>query len=425
MSVEDLGMRELGQVRSQRLDEFLTTLRLLQNPSANSRIGIPALDKLLANHTTRFDPTNLSAIPAPPIIELTSPGPKSGKTELLYWIIAKLVLGSDTHDNVGDVELQQADETARGDATTTPDDTKDNRMTDPRAQAVEQDTNIETEIPHRPPPGQPDHHNHPPPTDARGEPDNHHTKPTTIAFISTSPVDIPRLTQLLLQTLLSSSPHLPLSTAQDLIHKALSHIHIFQPSSLSSLIATISSLPTYFLNPKNGSVEKRLGAIIIDSASTFFWHDKVGAVTGQGQGQGQSKYPALASTLKRTSITLQTPIIFTTENISATTPTITSTSASSATSADTTAIRSPLPSPFSTLPTLRLIISRDAIQPFSKDMDAETAIKHAEAREKAVREAEFVVSVNKWGNDGQRGRQGSGDVVGLKVVIDGKGVTVL
>jgi hypothetical protein len=354
----------------------------------------------------------------------------------LYWIIANLVLGSDTQDTPGDVELQQADETAREDTTTISDDTKAHGITGPKAQTEDEDTNLETDIPHHPPPEQPHHHSPRPSTDARREPNNHRTQPTTIALISTSPVNIPRLTQLLFQALLTSSPHLHFPNAQDLIHKALSHIHIFQPSSLSSLIATISSLPTYFLDPKNGSAERRLGAIIIDSASTFFWEDKVSAVTGQGQGQtqGQSKYPALASTLKRTSTALQSPIIFTTENISATSAisaTTTSTSASttasgpSATSTDTIAIRPQLPPPFPTLPTLRLIISRHTIQSFSKDMDAETAIKHAEAREKAVRDAGFVVRVNKWGSDGQRERQGSGDSVGFEVVMDGKGVTML
>jgi hypothetical protein len=388
------------------------------------------LDKLLANHTTRFDPTNLSAIPAPPIVELTSPGPKSGKTELLYWIIANLVLGSDTQDTPGDVELRQADETAKGDTTTTPDDTKDNEITDPEAQTEDEDTNIQADIPYRPPPEQPDHYSPPPSIDVRGEPDNQHTKPTTIVLISTSPVNIPRLAQLLLHNLMTSTPHLPLSTAQDVIHKTLSHIHIFQPTSLSSLIATTSSLPTYSLDPKSGSAGRRLGAIIIDSASTLFWNDKVGA--GAGQGQGQSKYPALASTLKRTSTALQSPIIFTTENISATSASTTiSNPSATATSTDTTAIRPQLPPPFSTLPTLRLIISRNhTIHPFHKDMDAETALKHTEAREKAVREAGFVVRVNKWGSDGQRergvDREGSrnGDR-GFKVRIDEKGVTVL
>jgi hypothetical protein len=385
------------------------------------------LDKLLANHTTRFDPTNLSAIPAPPIIEITSPCPKSGKTELLYCIIANLVLGSDTHDTPRDVELQQADETTRGDATTTPDDTRDDGTTDPGAQTGDEDTNIEADASQHPPTEQSDHHNPPPSTDARGEPDDHRTKPSTIALISTSPVNLPRLAHILLQTLLASTPNLPLSSAQDNIHKVLSHIHIFQPTSLSSLIATISSLPTYFLNPKNGSVERRVGAIIIDSASTFFWEDKVGA----GSGQGQSKYPALASTLKRTSTALQSPIIFTTENLSttsATTSTTTtisgpSTSANPSSASDTKSIRPHLPPPFQTLPILRLIISRHTIHPFSKDMDAETATKHAEARDKAVRDAGFVVKVNRWASDGQRDRSDTNQ--GFEVAIDQKGVRLL
>jgi hypothetical protein len=430
--------------------QFLTTLRLLQNPSTNLRIGIPVLDKLLANHTTQFDPTNLSAIPPPPIIEITSPGPKSGKTEFLYWIIANLVLGSDTHESSEDVEPHQADESTRGDSRNPPDHANNQEKTDPEAQDGDNDTNLETNIAQHPSPEQPDHHIPIPPTNPPiGNPNHtHHTKPSTIALLTTSPIDLPRLTQILLHHLLSTTPNLPLSIAQDLIHLSLSHIHIFQPSSLSSLIATISSLPSYFLDPKNGSAERRVGAIIIDSASTFFWADKAGS-TGQAQGQAQSKYPALASMLRRAALTLQAPVFFSTENLSTTfsTSNSSSTSASNTTNTSTTSgiststsnttyttsnnqsIRPNLPTPFSHLPTLRLIISRKSFQGFSKDTDAETSLKHAEARDKAVRGGGFVVRVDKWGSDGKREREGEGDreedgSKGFIVRIDEKGVTL-
>ncbi|KAH0286087.1 hypothetical protein M436DRAFT_37848 [Aureobasidium namibiae CBS 147.97] len=406
MSAEDLGTRELGQVRGQRLDEFLATLRLLHNPSTNSKIGVPALDKLLANYTTRFDPTNLSAIPTPPIIEITSPGPKSGKTELLYWMIANLVLGSDGRDTTEHDEPRK-----------TPDHARDQTSTDSEAQMEGDDTDLETNTTHNPTTGQPDHQIPPPSTNLR---EHHHTAPTTIALLVTSAPDITRLSQILLHHLLSSSPHLALPTAKSLVHSALSHIHIFQPTSLSSLIATVSSIPTYFLDPKNGSAKRRVGAIIIDSPSDYFWADKVGT-QGQGQGQQgqqtQGKYPALASTLKRISTTLCTPIVFSTACLS-------TTSATSATS-DTQASRPQLPSPFPTLPTLRLIISRHAIQGFNKDTDAETALKCKQGRVKAVREAGFGIRVNKWANEGQRDGSGDGDTAGFEVRINNKGVTVL
>jgi hypothetical protein len=400
------------------------------------------LDKLLANHTTRFDPTNLSAIPAPPIIEITSPGPKIGKTELLYWIIAGLVLGSDTHGTPEDIEPHQADESPTDQPRNTQDHTMNHETTDSEAQTGDNDTNLETDIPQHPSPEQSDHHIPTPSTNTHKEPHNHnhthHTNPTTIALLTTSPADLPRLTQILFHRLLSTTPNLPLSTAQELIHTSLSHIHIFQPSSLSSLIATISSLPSYFLDPKNGSVERRVGAIIIDSASTFFWADKAattGQTHGQGQGQAQSKYPALASTLRRTSTTLQAPVFFSTENLSST-PSTSNTSNTSSTSnisstsaissSNPLAIRPHLPSPWPTLPTLRLIISKNTIQNFPKDIDAETAVRHAEARDKAVGEAGFSVKVNKWGGDGQRERESEADGnKGFGVRIDGKGVTLL
>ncbi|KAI4766380.1 hypothetical protein E4T52_00859 [Aureobasidium sp. EXF-3400] len=406
MSAEDLGMRELGQ--------FLTTLRLLQDPSANSRMGVPALDKLLANNTTRFDPTNLSAIPASPIIEITSPGPKSGKTELLYWILASLVLGGETHITSKDAELHQEDESTRDDVRKTSDDAEGHVPEDSEIQATDSETHHETDVTHDPSP-EPDHHESPPSANLPRK--SHHSLPTTIALLSTSGINIPRLTQTLHQHLLSTTPTLTLSSAQGIIHSALSHIHIFQPSSLSSLVATVSSLPTYFLDPGNGSFERKIGAIIIDSPSTFFWADKAATTTGQAQ----SKYPALAATLKRVSTILCTPIIYTTSHFSATSTTTTTTSSSS----DSAALRPQLPSPFPTLPTLRLTISRNAVAGFNRYIDAGTAVKHADGRDKAVREAGFRVRVNRWSNEGREGGNRDGEAAGFEVKIDGKGVTVL
>lgn len=57
---------------------------------------------------------------------------------------------------------------------------------------------------------------------------------------------------------------------------ALTHIHIFRPQSLASLTATLHTLPTYLLTSPSAahSFQKHVGALILDSASSFFWQEK-------------------------------------------------------------------------------------------------------------------------------------------------------
>ena len=367
--------------------KLLTTLRLLQDPSANSKLGIPALDRLLATNTPRFDPTNLSSVPAPPIIEITSPVPKSGKTELLYWIIAQLVLGDLTdHDEQLHASADEStkDDTTgtrsqeRTEQTETSEDQTSNGEIDPEATVLQDEQSEPLKDP-QPNPGP-----HP----------QQSTQSTAIALLATSPISISRLSQITLHRIQQLHPSITLTKAQELTHTALSHIHIFQPSSLQSLISTISSLPTHFLNPSNKSFDKKI-AIILDSASAYFWEDKYSI----GERQGNvGKYPALAAVLKRVSGTLQAPIFFSTENISATTTTATIASKSS--TAETMALRPSLPPPWSTFPSLRLIIQKPAIAGINKDIDAKTAIRENKNRQGRIREAGSKVSVNQYGNEG-------------------------
>lgn len=311
-----------------------------------------------------------------------------------------------------------SDESTRNSTGKPPDDTDQHGKPETEARTVDDDdTHFEPDTTHDTSTVQPS-----PAPSTRPPEESHHTTPTTLALLTTSPPNTPRLSQILLHYLLSSSPDLPLSTAQSLIHAALSHIHIFQPTSLSSLIATLSSLPTYFLDPKNISAERKLGAIIIDSPSTYFWTDKMDTQEQRQGQQGQSKFPALASTLKRVSVALSAPIVFSSQYLS--------------TTSDAMALRPQLPSPFSTLPTLRLMISRHGVRGFDRDTDAETAVKYQSGRDKAVREGRFKVSVNRWASDGRGeehgrstggNRQGDGGSAaeGFEVRIDGEGITLL
>ncbi|KAI5244689.1 hypothetical protein E4T43_03618 [Aureobasidium subglaciale] len=423
MSAEDLGTRELGQVRTQRLDELLNTLRLLHSPSANSKLGIPALDKLLAAHTPRFDPTNLSSIPAPSIIEITSPGPKSGKTELIHWIIANLVLGGASRDADTDVEATWVDEQPKNDASEPACDAEDNHeeMLDDRTMTEHEATtnpNATAGMPANLTTAQSEHLTddtstlNPPFQTSRPT-----TPPTAIALLTTSPISIPRLSQIILHNLLLQNPSLPLATAQKSVHDTLNHIHIYSPKSLTSLIATLSTLPSYFLSPSNPSRSRRLGAIILDSASSFYWDDRFASSTTSTSTPGIGRYPALASVLKRVSITLQAPVLFTTDHLTPTTL---------ETKHKTAALKPQLPSPWPTLPSLHLIITRkQEIARFERDIDAQTAITQTKTRDKAAVSSapKFEITVNSHGDEGWMAMtSGHG---GFSVKIDGKGVEMV
>ncbi|THY05209.1 hypothetical protein D6D01_10024 [Aureobasidium pullulans] len=313
-----------------------------------------------------------------------SPVPKSGKTELFYWIIAQLVLGDLTghveqhHASVDDSTKDDTRDTGcqeRIEQTETLENQTSNDETGPEATVSENERLEPLEDP-QPNPG----------------PNTHHpAHPTAIALLATSPISISRLSQTTLHRIQQLHPSIALTKAQELTHTALSNIHIFQPPSLRSLISTISTLPSYFLDPSNKSFDRKL-AIVIDSASAYFWEDKYSV----GERQGNvGKYPALAAVLKRVSGTLQAPIFFSTENISPVT-TIKSTSGR----AEPLALRPSLPPPWSTLPTLRLIISSPPVPGFDKDTDAQTAIRENKNRQRRVTEAGFEVSVNQYGNEG-------------------------
>lgn len=57
---------------------------------------------------------------------------------------------------------------------------------------------------------------------------------------------------------------------------SLQHIHVFRPTSSASLLATIHSLESYLFDiSRHISTKRSLHAILIDSATSFFWQDKL------------------------------------------------------------------------------------------------------------------------------------------------------
>lgn len=61
-----------------------------------------------------------------------------------------------------------------------------------------------------------------------------------------------------------------------IVEDSLQHVHVFQPPSSGSLLATLQTLDAYLLNTsRHGSATRPLRAIFLDSATAFLWQDKL------------------------------------------------------------------------------------------------------------------------------------------------------
>lgn len=187
--------------------------------------------------------------------------------------------------------------------------------------------------------------------------------------------------------------------SEDSIVQALRHVHIFQPQSLASLIATLDSLPSYlFDQQRHFSFDRSVGFVAIDSASAFYWQDRAEtedaafyAKTSSEPGvpTPQSRYADLTAALKQASKTLQCPAVFTSWQFGPI-----STAPHTARS-----FKPSLPAPLSTLPTLRLACQRIPVKKFPPMISVEGAMREANDRLKAVEEGKLECFVNEWGVD--------------------------
>lgn len=209
---------------------------------------------------------------------------------------------------------------------------------------------------------------------------------------------------------------------------SLQHVHVFRPQSSSSLLATLHNLDTYLFDlSRHLSSNRPLQAIIIDSASAFFWQDRLRdeisrteeigrplADLERDREQKQSFYQAdlyaeLVKELKRLQLRFSCAVIYST---------MTWTGKSSASLhaqshrpsgpfdlynppvfSKTPALRPSLPAPWGTFPTLRLLVQRDSVRPFPPSMTARDAEQDAAMRHEVVRQGKFSGWVNGWGQE--------------------------
>jgi hypothetical protein len=173
----------------------------------------------------------------------------------------------------------------------------------------------------------------------------------------------------------------------ELINKSLQHLHIFQPQTMESTLATLSSLHSYISKQAQASAQRPLHSIIVDSASTFYWQSRADADTVQlslleQNATGLSPalpnpYNLLVQSLRELSRTFSCAIVATTYAFSFTTK-----------EAGMPVLRT-LPAPWTTFPTVKLLLTREPVRKFARGMSVEEALKEQAGRQQVVERARF------------------------------------
>ncbi|GAD97445.1 rad51 family DNA repair protein [Paecilomyces variotii No. 5] len=199
----------------------------------------------------------------------------------------------------------------------------------------------------------------------------------------------------------------------ELVHNALQHIHVFRPQSSSSLLATLRHLDSYLLDvSRHPSATRPLHAIFLDSASAFFWQDRLRDEVARTEEIGRPAaeierdreqertfhiavlYRRLVAELRRLQTIFDCAVVYTTWGLSR----AKSTSDYGPTSSYA-GFRPHLPPPWGTFPSLRLVVQREPTRPFPPETTLQEAERDAPLRQEVVARGKFWAWVDTWGRE--------------------------
>ncbi|EXJ94795.1 hypothetical protein A1O1_03193 [Capronia coronata CBS 617.96] len=304
MSAEQYGARLLDEVQQESLDTFLAELRHTISPQRKSALGLQPLDEFLEAvlnppsgeeqappasrqtawqlerpgpddgnedvgtagyadvETPRDDRTQRHASrqikPKPATIEISSLKSAAGKTSLLYYLCAVATLPKAVGGKASTVVYIDSD--GRFSATRLMQIMQHHMVT---TRTQRQDTNDGTTGT----------------TDIEGT-------TTTDAQVSEGAITTAKDND----------------ADRDIALEALQHIHVFRPQSSSQVMSVLNSLPDYLLDgSRHSSIYRRLGLVVVDSATAFYWQDRfdrdmwrLDAAAGGGPASQPSPVPTTA-----------------------------------------------------------------------------------------------------------------------------------
>ncbi|PGH00340.1 hypothetical protein GX51_05838 [Blastomyces parvus] len=401
------GERLLREVREENLAELLQTLHSLHSPPTTSPqyapLGIKPLDDILRIFHSKSHTPGTTYTPRHPVLEITSPASADGKTHLLYCITALAVLPC-TYQNIAlggrSSAIVYLDTDCRFDAVRLREVTRGIVL----ESAVEKGISL-------PAAG----------NNYRGG--------------GREGVD---------------------EEMDTMIHDALSHVHVFRPQSSASLLATIQSIESYLLGSmamtygkaehKHSSHSRPLHAILLDSASAFYWQDRremevlsipgvreerarrardqndtdtnTTTTTNTNTPTAQSQLPhQIIHTLRALQQTFSCPLVFTTWGLLRAIPPAHHSNSTPDALHGQTSTRAPLyksrrpsfrphlPRPWPSFPTCRVIVEREVVRPFAPFLTMEEIKGEAQERQEVVRRGRVVGWVDENGLASDRERK--------------------
>ena len=196
------------------------------------------------------------------------------------------------------------------------------------------------------------------------------------------------------------------SSVASLITAALQHVHIFRPQSSSASLATLRQLDAYlFDTTKHNSAARRLGAILLDSVSAFYYQDRLRDELARTEEIGMSAadiarardgktsfhlsvlYREIGEELRRLQNLFDCAVFYTTWGINRVSGTA------------VPSFRPHLPPPWPTFPCVRIVVSRDSVRPFAPNASIVEMERDAPIRQSVVRQGKFSAWVDRWGEE--------------------------
>lgn len=194
----------------------------------------------------------------------------------------------------------------------------------------------------------------------------------------------------------NESEDVPGSIVQD----SLQHVHVLRPQSLAATIAAVRALPMYLLNAnKHHSFERSVSFIALDTLTAFYWQSKaehddaklLDSITNDPTMAYQpATYAQLAAAIQHSSKALQTLVIAMTRSIGQARGNVPEHFP------EIHSFKPPLPSPWLTLPTLRLVVHRSPVRNLPVGVTLGEARRESALRQKVVERGQFVCFVNEW-----------------------------
>lgn len=219
-----------------------------------------------------------------------------------------------------------------------------------------------------------------------------------VVFIDTdSRFDVERLVQVMTCYIASrTTEEDPVADVQGLIERTLQHVHVFQPRTMDSLLATLSELKDYLFDfSAHSSSNRAVHNIVLDSASAFYWEtraaletDRINALDVKAPGASAAAMPPpkpnpyalLVNRLRSLQQTLNCAVI------------ATSTARSYKDSVTGEQVTSTLPAPWASFPTTKIMVKREQVRKFTLGISWEDAEKDKMLRQAAVEQGQSVAT---------------------------------